>query len=114
MIHLIARRVFFLRVKTRHTAPTKKFSFRQPLLLNLKPSPTPTALFQVSPSDLYEALTAAAAAPDSDGKLVEMSGAANVVAVVFEKERLGEVVGGGLVEGAGWQGRSERINWCRG
>lgn len=61
------------------------------------PSPTLTALFQVSPSDLYEALTAVATAPDSDGKLVEMRGAVNVVAVVFQKEWLG----GGDVEGEG-------------
>lgn len=62
----------------------------------------PTALFQVSPSDLYEALTAAATAPDSDGKLVEMRGAVNVVAVVFEKERLGGWGGG--VGGEGREG----------
>lgn len=65
------------------------------------PSPTLTAVFQVSPSDLYEALTAVATAPDSDGKLVEMRGAVNVVAVVFEKERLGGGVCGGWGDGGG-------------
>lgn len=104
MIHLNACCVLlFCSVKTRQP-PNRPHNSHIHFPSGCLP-PTPTVLFQVSPSDLYEALAAAAVALDSDGKLVETRGAVNVLAVVDERERSDGVGGGG---GGGG------INWWRG
>lgn len=76
-----SHRLFLLQCENKARKPPTNHITRTYIV----PQAASPTLFQVSPSDLYDALTAAAA-PHSVGKLVELRGAVNELAVVVERE----------------------------